>query len=161
MSTIDFNSFRISVPRFKELLLLACSNILFSFNSSLYRQVDGMPMGSNLGPKMASFAMDMLESKMDTFVGNKPVFYRRYVDDCFLIFNRKEGIKIFFVFLNSLDDDLQFTVEMEVDNNICFLDTKISNSRDGTLSVSWYIKDTNTGIYIPSLPMDRNFQEQK
>jgi len=40
-------------------------------------QYEGMAMGTNLGPTMVAFCMDMIEIKMKKDV----MFYKRYVDD--------------------------------------------------------------------------------
>ena len=53
------------------------------FNDILYKQKDGVAMGSPLGPTMANvfllfYEMKWLEQCPNEF---KPFFYRRYVDD--------------------------------------------------------------------------------
>ena len=150
ISTIDSTNLPVDKSCLRELLNLACKDILFSFNGDLYRQVDGMPMGSNLGPTMAAFAMDMLESQFDSFKGTKPIFYRRYADDCFLVFHSESEINHFFDFVNGLDSNIKFTKELEINNSISFLDTKITKLNDGEIRISWHVKDTNTGLYIPN-----------
>ena len=60
-----------------SLLNLACRNMLFQFNGNLYTQIDGVAMGSCLGPTLASFAMNLVESRLTFF----PKYYKRYVDD--------------------------------------------------------------------------------
>ena len=134
----------------RELLLMACKNILFSFNQKLFRQIDGMSMGSSLGPTMADFTMDMIESKFSEFSGPRPLFYKRFVDDCFLIFQDIQQASDFFEYVNSLNSDIKFTMEVESNRTIEFLDTKIEKT-DSALNISWKLKETNTGIYIPNV----------
>ena len=62
------------------LLEIATSNQLFQFNGQLYEQIDGVAMGSPLGPLMANVFMCHLEEKL-TCDDKMPNFYRRYVDD--------------------------------------------------------------------------------
>ena len=57
-------------------------NQLFQFDGKLYEQIDGVAMGSPLGPRMANAFLCSIEEKLEQ--DNKlPEFYRRYVDDTF------------------------------------------------------------------------------
>ena len=55
-----------------------------------------------------------------------PMLYRRYVDDCFLIFQSKEQVIPFFDFLNSKHPNIQFTHELENNGSLSFLDINIT-----------------------------------
>ena len=68
----------------KELLLLCTRNTNFTFNGKIYRQIDGVAMGSPLGPILANIFMSNLEKhgKLSAII-NKTLFYKRYVDDTF------------------------------------------------------------------------------
>jgi len=127
----------------KSLLHMASRNILFTFNGNLYTQHEGMCMGSNLGPTMANFAMHMLESK----ITQSTLFYQRYVDDIFAIFNNKEEADNYLQHLNSLHENLKFTIEHSKENKITFLDMNIEY-KNTTFNTSYHIKATNTGIYM-------------
>ncbi len=106
-------------------------------------------MVSCLAPTMASFALDLIESKFTEFLGHQPKYYARYVDDIFSIFNSKENAERFLQFLNCHYPCLKFTMESEEEGVLRFLDTVIKRNGD-SLDYAWSIKDTNTGIYIPS-----------
>ena len=57
---------------------------------------------------------------------NELIFYGRYRDDCFVSWNGcEERVSSFHQFLNSLDEDLKFTMET-AKSYLCFLDLKIS-----------------------------------
>ena len=56
----------------------------------------------------------------------KPMFYRRYVDDCFLIFQSKEQVIPFLDCLNSKHPNIQFTHELENNGSLSFLDINIT-----------------------------------
>ena len=148
LSVIDAEDLPFSKQTLKELLLLACTNVLFTFNDQLFIQHEGVCMGSTLGPTMAAFAMDMIESKFETYKGHLPSVYLRYVDDCLALFTSRDEALNFLEFLNSHHPSLQFTIEFEVNETINFLDTKIKRA-NGAVEVDWSIKDTNTGIYTP------------
>ena len=133
----------------KELLLLACTNVLFSFNGKLFIQHEGMAMGSILGPTMAAFALNLIESRFNQYSGNMPLLFYRYVDDCLAFFTSQDGVESFQIFLNSHHSSFKFTVEHQSpEKTINFLDTNLKNV-NGSVEVSWRMKETNTGIYTP------------
>ena len=86
---------------FTKLLGLSVKNCHFVFNGRLYHQVDGVAMGSPLGPLFANIFMsfhekDWLHNCPSSF---KPLLYRRYVDDYFLLFRRSEHVQLFLTYL--------------------------------------------------------------
>ena len=54
---------------------LVTSGVEFSFDNYMYRQADGVAMGSPLGPVMANIFMGYCESLIP--VESYPLFYRR------------------------------------------------------------------------------------
>ena len=78
----------------------------------MYRQTDGIAMGSLLGPVLANIFVGYNENKLFDFSVN-PQFYERYVDDTFAIFENKVECDEFFNILNSLNPALKFTTEKE------------------------------------------------
>ena len=62
----------------------------------------------------------------------------------------QDDAETFLTYLNSHHPSLKFTLEYETDKSIFFLDTKLKHEADGHITVEWSLKDTNTGIYIPS-----------
>src|ERR1700755_2387832 len=64
---------------FKELLTLASSDSFFLFNETIYQQIDGVAMGSPLGPTLANLFLNHLEDRFYQ-APVTPIFYRRYVD---------------------------------------------------------------------------------
>ena len=73
---------------FKKLLDLAVRDTVFVFNGCSYSQIDGMAMGSPLGPIFAGIFMCSLEEHMldSCPLSYHPLFYKRYVDDTFALF---------------------------------------------------------------------------
>ena len=67
------------------MLCLGVKNGHFLFNNSLYEQVDGVAMGSPLGPLFANIFLAFHERSWLTNcpLEFKPLFFRRYIDDCF------------------------------------------------------------------------------
>ena len=76
----------------KQLLCLATKESYFIFNGLLYKQIDGVAMGSPLGPSLANAFLSYYEKN---WLNNcpqvfKPFFYRRYFDYIFLLFKSND-----------------------------------------------------------------------
>ena len=129
-----------------RLLEIATTNQLFQFNDQLYEQVDGVAMGSPLGPLMANVFMCHLEDKL-TRDGVMPKLYRRYVDGTLAKMPSTEAAADFLTTLNSLHPNLSFTMELPVDNKIPFIGMEII--KNGTqIETQVYRKPTNTGLLL-------------
>ena len=123
----------LSRKQFKELLSLTTGNSYFLFNKKLYQQIDGVAMGSPLGPTLANIFMCHLESIIFSNCPTqfKPVFYRRFVDDTFALFNDRDQAKLFLDYINSVHPNIKFTCESEHNHSLNFLDLtirKLNNS---------------------------------
>ena len=80
-----------------------------------------------------------------------PDFYRCYVDDTFCLFQSLEKAEQFLQFVNTLDDSLKFTMEVEVDSKLEFLDTivnKSNNIGNGLPIFNVRERETNKGLYF-------------
>lgn len=120
------------------------------FNNKFYSQISGLAMGSPLSPLLAEIFLSNLESKIETHpLFSKIVCFFRYVDDTFVIFNgSSQELQILLTFLNSLNSSIQFTMELEVDGSIPFLDLLIQR-RQNKLDFGIYHKPTSTDLVIP------------
>jgi hypothetical protein len=76
----------------------------------------------------------------------KPIFYRRYVDDCYLIFTSREHVTPFLSYLNSKHPNIQFTHEFESNSCLPFLDVKIIRSNHSFATTVHHIS-TSTGLF--------------
>ena len=76
----------------------------------------------------------------------RPLYYRRYVDDIFVLFNSAEHLKRFYSYLNSRHLNISLTIENEKDNRMSFLDVNIIREKD-KFTTSVYRKPTFSGIY--------------
>src|ERR1700755_3002984 len=85
----------------------------------------------------------------------KPLVYRRYIDDCFVVFRNEEQVPLFHKNLKSKYANINFTFECESNGSLPFLDISISHSSCG-FSTSIYRKPTNTLLgtnFFSSIPL--------
>ena len=96
----------------RELLLICTTESHFIFNGCYYDQIDGVSMGSPLGPTFANFFIDSLESKIMTKLRRLDVkVWFRYVDDTFVVLKSRDCVENVMEFLNSQHPNIKFTVE--------------------------------------------------
>lgn len=129
--------------------ILKCTEILYNdtffvFNKKYYRQVDGTPMGSPISPLFADIVIDDLESSclkiLKTQFNCSPLIYHRNVDDTILIVH-KEHIDLIISVFNSYHNELQFTHEIQNNNQINFLDVTLNLINNRIIS-NWFQKPT-------------------
>lgn len=67
----------------------------------------------------------------------KPLVYRHYVDDIFLIWQHgQQALEEFMTELNDICSSIKFTKELEQDGKLAFLHIQISRFPDGSLGSS-------------------------
>ena len=94
----------------KKLIHDCCTKTTFSFNDKLYEQIDGVCMGSSLGPVLANIIMTELEKIVLPKLFEEEIikFYVRYVDDT-LVMIKEEKVNEVLQHFNEFDKNLQFT----------------------------------------------------
>ena len=137
----------------KELLMTCTKDSHFVFNGTIYSQQEGIAMGSPLGPLYADVYMNYAESELkEKLISNGMLYYKRFVDDSFVLIKEKADTNKLLSILNSLDTSIQFTMEEEKNNTLPFLDiliTKVENIVGQTqFSTSIYRKPTFTGLLL-------------
>ena len=132
---------------FCELMLAATKGVEFSFGDTMFKQIDGVAMGSPLGPVLANIFVGYYESRLFQSISHElPEWYKRYVDDTFAIFNGYNATNAFLDTLNKIHPSLKFTCEYEKDNKLPFLDVLV-HKEDTAFLTSVYRKPTFTGLY--------------
>ena len=76
---------RVPLNSLRSLLEMCVKNVQFLFDGKLYRQKDGVGMGSCLGVLFADVFVGKMEMELRDSITSQTIFYARYVDDCFLI----------------------------------------------------------------------------
>ena len=121
----------------------------FINNARFYKQIDGLGMGLPLGPTFANICMCAHEEQwlVDCPVRFKPLFYRRYVDDTFVLFSDLSHANLLLNNINSKYDRIHFTMECESANKRAFLDCKIHRSElTNKFKCAVYRKETFSGL---------------
>ena len=130
----------ISKNQFEKLLRAALSNNYFLFDGSIYQQIDGVAMGSPLGPSLANaflahYEQIWLNDCPDEF---KPVYYKRYVDDIFLLFRSPHHLEKVNEYLNTKHANIKLTSEKEVNGPLPFFDVLTSRNKESFTTIVYY-----------------------
>ena len=143
----------------KQFILERIKTILennnFLFDDQFYNQIRGTAMGAKFAPTYATLVLGYLEEKLikrleptdkqfSLYVREQ---WKRYLDDCFILWTRSvEELHHFHNILNSLHSDIKFTIELN-ENKLPFLDILIIKYNT-QLSTDIYYKETDTKQYL-------------
>ena len=129
------------------MLTLATKESYFLFDRELYQQVDGVAIGFPLGLTLADIFLCHYE---DIWLSNcslecKPSYYKRYVEDIFVLFDSETQVDSFKHFMNTCHPKMKFTSEKEQNNCFNFLDVKVIRV-DNVFTTSVYRKPSFSGV---------------
>ena len=131
-----------------EFLTLAAYQSFFIFDQVMYIQIDGIAMGSQLGPILANTFLCHFEKQWlsecppDTL----PKVFKRYVDDIFEMFLCQSHLKEFVNYMNTNHPNIKFTSEFEENGSFSFLDVKTTR-RNNQLVTSVFRKATFSDVF--------------
>ena len=133
---------------FEQLLTIATTESFILFNGCYYQQIDGVAMGSPLGPTLANIFLchheqQWLDSCPTVY---RPVYYKRYVDDIFVLLPNSDCLSSFKEYLNKQHPNMHFTSEEEDNNELPFLDIFVKRIQT-TFYTTVYRKPTFSGVY--------------
>jgi len=137
---------KISKQEFMDAVRFVMNSTYFTFDDVIYKQIFGTPMGSPLSPILSDIVMQDLETKAFQNLNLYLPLYFRYVDDLLLLAPNNEVDNILKTF-NSIHERLRFTIEMESNRTLNFLDLSLI-IRGDRLIIDWYRKDTCSGRYL-------------
>ena len=121
---------RLPLPALKTLFEFATKISHFIFDGQYYDQVDGVAMGSPLGPVLANIFMCHFEEQWVNNTVACPSIWFRYVDDTFSLFDNKDKASNFLHYLNNRHPNIKFTMELEENQEIPFLDVLIKRHQN-------------------------------
>ena len=115
-----------------------------STTNGIYRQKEGLAMGSPASPVLANLWLSQFEKYFQN--GNTKLF-KRYVDDILVVMDKGE-IDNRMEVINKLHPNLKFTLELESEQGgLPFLDMCLRKVGD-KISSEWYQKPANSGIIL-------------
>lgn len=150
-------------PRFNNNFIIDALDIIlnkntFQFNDKNYIQIIGTAMGTKTAPSYATLTLAFLEEKLYNTMENEygqttlqefKQSWKRYLDDCFIIWKKSWGnIEKFHSILQNLHQNIKFTMEQHP-YQIPFLDITIIKNQLGSISTDIYRKPTDTQLYLP------------
>ena len=104
-------------------------------------------MGSPVSAVVANLYMEFFEELALESAPERPRLWKRYVDDTCCIVQR-DAMEPLLHHLNDVCPTIKFTMELEKDGSLPFLDTKLTRREDGTLNVTVFRKQTHTDRYL-------------
>ena len=154
----DINNVKTRTPltlnHIKLLIDLCLDNSYFLWNNEIRKLVNSGPIGLSLMVVMAEGFLQSIERR--AFIIAKlpsnaahPITHKRYVDDSYDRFGTKRKCEKFHAILNSIEPEIQFTVDYEDDNKILnFLDTTIINNGTGKYEFKIHRKNAITNVQL-------------
>ena len=137
-----------SIQNILDLLEFCLCNTYFLFQGQYYEQNQGTAMGSPVSPVLANLYLEFFEDRALTTVVNPPRWWKRFVDDTFVILKQNMRDE-FLQHINSVGPAIQFTTEEQrQDGSMPFLDILVTPQEDGTLTTRVYRKPTHTDQYL-------------
>jgi hypothetical protein len=132
----------------KKLLVMCTQESHFQFNGKFYDQIDGVAMGSPLGPLFANVFISHFEKKhMERMKELGLKMWMMFVDDIHATVGDKGEAIVICTLLNEQHPNIKFTIEHEVKNRLPFLDTCVIRTVNG-YKTTVYRKKTFTGMYL-------------
>ena len=139
----------LSINDIIQLLEFCLKATYFSFRGKYYQQIFGTAMSSPVSVVVADMVMENIEQRALNF-SHPPILWKRYIDDtCVALL--PSLVDSFHQHLNSIEPSIQFTVEIENNGCLPFLDILITRNSDGSLSTSVYRKQSHTNQYLQFL----------
>ena len=124
-NTFHNNNPPIPTKYLREMLDLILKENSFQFYGENYLQMHGTAIGTKMTVAFANIFMEGFETKLVCQSRIKPIEWKRYIDDIFLLWNKsKQDINFFIEQANQFHRSIKFTAEIS-ENEITFLDTII------------------------------------
>jgi hypothetical protein len=138
-----------TIPKslFIEMVELCLENNYCQYRGKFYKVLVGVPMGASSSVPISSIIMNLL---LRNVLGKLPFevpFCFRFVDDLLLAIPADQIDTTLRTF-NDYNPRLSFTVEVEKDGVLPFLDMEVHRDDEGNLSTKWYSKPCASNRFI-------------
>ena len=132
-------------PLLVKILEFICKNNYFQYGEDVYKQNNGIAMGTNVAVRCANLYLD----RSDKRFAPKCDFYARYIDD------------VFFIFSGSIEDYIRLRLRMNAfipgtkltfvrsAKSVDFLDLTITKNADNKIEFTTFRKSINVYQYLP------------
>jgi hypothetical protein len=111
--------------------------VTLSTLSKFYQQIDGTTMGIPIRPALADLVMTILLETVTEGLGDDVLFVKKYVDDLCLA-TRSDAVTIVLQKFNNYKEAIQFTMELEKEGKLPFLDLLLVRQNDGRITTEFY-----------------------
>ena len=122
---------------------ICLDNTYIQFKNQFYKQIFGVLLGSPISVTIANLVMETVETKALQTFQNSPIMWKRYVDDTFVVI-KKNNLETFYEHLASI----KFTLEIESNNSLTFLDVLVVKKKSGNLTTKLYQKPTHPNRFL-------------
>lgn len=135
---------RTSDPIWTAILRFICSNNFFEYNSEVFRQIDGIAMGTNAAVSCANLYLD----EFDRHFAPSCKLYRRYIDDIFFVWTGSaQDLSSLTTAMNTFVPGIRLTFSQHP-STLAFLDINI-NVKNSKICFSTFQKLMNRYLYLP------------
>ena len=135
----------LSHKRVIELLSFCLNSTNFSYKGNIYKQKHGHGFASV--PYHSQPVHGGVRSQGYSHSPNPPSEWLRYVDDTFVKIH-EYFVNEFTEHLNSIDENIKFTTELETEGKLPFMDSSITLNDDGSLDLTVYRQPTHAEQYL-------------
>lgn len=137
---------------FVDLAAWILRNNFLTYRGQTYLQISGTAMGTPFAVVFANLFLGHLELKLSCREDiNQPIFFRRYIDDLFLVFSSAEDAHHFIATYNSFYPSIKLTAK--IGHSVEFMDLRISTeplfSNSRLLETELYTAPTHKFLYLP------------
>jgi hypothetical protein len=132
---------------FMDMFDLCLENSYFLCKGKFYKVKIGVPMGASSSVPISSIVMNVLLRYVLNKLPFEVPFCYRFVDDLLLAIPADQVETTVDTF-NSYNGFIKFTVELEKNGVLPFLDMEIHRNENGSLTTTWYSKPSATNRII-------------
>ena len=140
-----------------EMLEFVLKHNVMEYKQMVFKQIFGIAMGTPLAPVLANLYLAFLERTLQAKAVESnimwPILYKRFIDDCFIIYQgNKTNLLKFVDLFNSLVGSITLSLQ-SFGSSVDFLDLTIYKGkrfrREGKLDLKIFQKPMNKYLYLP------------